>query len=251
MSRRFPREDFAPAPEPYFRWRGGEITRIEGFSDAVFAFAVSLLVVALEVPHSFSELVDVLRGFPGFVASFAMLYLFWSYHYRYFRRYGLEDHFTKWLNALLLLLVLFSVYPLKFLFNQVLQGAAGMPSGAHVLGRVTPEEWGALLRIYGLGLGGIFCCYAGLYFHAFRLRAQLRLTRAEEILTLGSIRGYGMTIGVCLFSLALVQCGWPTTAGMIYLLLIVTVPLIRRYHERSARLAEEAWLARRAAENRR
>ena len=27
-----------------FRWRGGEISRIEGFSDAVFAFAVTLLV---------------------------------------------------------------------------------------------------------------------------------------------------------------------------------------------------------------
>jgi hypothetical protein len=39
-----------------FRWRGGEISRIEGFSDAVFAFAVTLLVVSLEVPETFSEL---------------------------------------------------------------------------------------------------------------------------------------------------------------------------------------------------
>ena len=27
------------------RWRGREISRVEGFSDAVFAFAVTLLVV--------------------------------------------------------------------------------------------------------------------------------------------------------------------------------------------------------------
>jgi hypothetical protein len=34
-------------PEPHFRWRGGEITRLEGFTDAVFAFAVTLLVYSL------------------------------------------------------------------------------------------------------------------------------------------------------------------------------------------------------------
>ena len=32
-----------------FRWRGGEVSRLEGLSDAVFAFAVTLLVVSLEV----------------------------------------------------------------------------------------------------------------------------------------------------------------------------------------------------------
>jgi len=39
MAHRPFREHFAPPTEPYFRWCGGEITRIEGFSDAVFAFA--------------------------------------------------------------------------------------------------------------------------------------------------------------------------------------------------------------------
>lgn len=30
-----------------FRWRGAAISRVEGLSDAVFAFAVTLLVVSL------------------------------------------------------------------------------------------------------------------------------------------------------------------------------------------------------------
>ena len=37
----------------HFRWRGNEVSRVEGFTDAVFAFAVTLLVVALEVPQTF------------------------------------------------------------------------------------------------------------------------------------------------------------------------------------------------------
>jgi hypothetical protein len=245
MAHRPFREHFAPPTEPYFRWRGGEITRIEGFSDAVFAFAVSLLVVALEVPHTYAELRDVLRAFPGFVASFTMLYLFWSYHYRYFRRYGLEDTFSKWLNAALLLLVLFSVYPLKFLFGLMFQdvlGGGGL-HGVHALSVSSDDEWAGLLYIYGFGLAGIFACYAGLYQHAYHLRVRLRLTRAEELLTLGAVRGYAIAIGVCLLSILMVKLGRQGGAGLVYFLIAILLPLSTRWHKRAARRAEEAWRA--------
>jgi hypothetical protein len=57
-----------------FRWRGGEISRLEGLSDAVFAFAVTLLVVSLEVPETFNELLRVLRGFFAFAVCFSILF---------------------------------------------------------------------------------------------------------------------------------------------------------------------------------
>ena len=52
--------------EKDFRWRGGEIARIEGLSDAVFAFCITLLVVSLEAPKTFAEFTHMMHGFLSF-----------------------------------------------------------------------------------------------------------------------------------------------------------------------------------------
>src|SRR4051794_6390136 len=91
---------------PGFRWRGsGEIARIEGFSDAVFAFAITLLVVSLEVPRTFTELMGSMRGFVAFAIGFVLLFQIWYAQYVFFRRYGLQDTTTLVLNGALLFVV--------------------------------------------------------------------------------------------------------------------------------------------------
>src|SRR5207245_7970750 len=72
--------------EKEFRWRGREITRLEGLTDAVFAFAITLLIVSLEVPRTFDELAAVMSGFLAFLLTFAVLMLVWFQHFRFFRR---------------------------------------------------------------------------------------------------------------------------------------------------------------------
>src|ERR671928_307740 len=89
-------------PVDGFRWRSREISRIEGFSDAVFGFALTLLIVSLEVPKTSTELLATMRGFAAFVVTFMILARLWYAQYTFFRRYALEDSVTVTLNLVLL-----------------------------------------------------------------------------------------------------------------------------------------------------
>src|SRR5688572_33363051 len=109
-SRRSPASSQPPAPrspQPMLPERRHDISRLEAFSDAVFAFALTLLVVSLEVPKSFDELMNLMRGFPAFACCFAVLVGIWVEHNLFFRRYGLDDGYTVLLNSILLFVVMF------------------------------------------------------------------------------------------------------------------------------------------------
>jgi len=51
-----------------------EVTRLEGFSDALFGFVLTLLVVSLQVPTSFETLKTRMQGFLGFTPIFATVW---------------------------------------------------------------------------------------------------------------------------------------------------------------------------------
>src|SRR5687768_18548473 len=99
-----------------FRLRGREGSGVGAFSDVVFGFALTLIVVSLEVPTSFQELMRTMRGFPAFAICFAILTWVWHVHHTFFRRYALTDEITIALNTALLFVVLFYTYPLKYMF---------------------------------------------------------------------------------------------------------------------------------------
>lgn len=150
--------------------REHESTRIEAFTDAMFAFAATLLVVSLEVPRDFAELQHNLRGFVPFALSFATLYFIWIAHTNVFRRYALGDTYTLVVNGILLFTVLFYVYPLKFMATAIV----AMFGGAKEI-VLTGEQVGPLFIIYGLGWTMVFFMIALLYRHAYKTRAAMHI----------------------------------------------------------------------------
>src|ERR1700704_297221 len=168
-----------------FRWRSHEISRIEGLSDAVFAFAVTLLVVSLEVPKTFSQLMETMRGFGAFAISFTLLFMVWFNQYKFFRRYGLQDNLTVCLNAILLFVVLFYVYPLKFLFTLLVSlftgggGHVRLPGGAEGVMVESGAPITSLMIIFGAGYIAVFGVFVLLYRHAYRRRTMLELNELE------------------------------------------------------------------------
>jgi uncharacterized membrane protein len=160
-----------------FRFRGNEVRRIEAFSDAVFAFAVTLLIVSLEVPKSFEELMITMRGFFAFGVSFLLLMLIWYEQNIFFRRYGLDDLTTIILNCILIFLVLFYVYPLKFLFTLLFSDQIYGDDHSPLIMEITDIP--KLMVIYGTGYISIYLLFSFMYTHALKKRDELKLTAAE------------------------------------------------------------------------
>ena len=153
--------------------RGREVSRIEGFSDAVFGFALTLLVASIEVPPDFGALKQTLRGFLPFALTFALISWIWYLHYSFFRQFGLEDRLTIVLNSILLFVVLFFVYPLKVMANALVG-----------IGQATFSSLGEydnrfLMVAYSSGVIAVFLVFFLLNWNAYRQRKALDLKPSD------------------------------------------------------------------------
>jgi uncharacterized membrane protein len=206
--------------EKDFAWRGKEPTRVEALSDMVFAFAVTLLVVSSDPPASFEELIGQLWGFPGFAAAFAILLVVWHAHYIFFRRYALADTWTTVLNAVLLFLILFFVYPLKYLATMLAAFVQTVIAGDASAPMSTFEGRQALL-VMSIAYAAVFFTFAALYGHALRNAAGLQLSDHERRLTRFSLWQQIIHAGVALLVVggALQPYWWAPLSGFGYFLI--------------------------------
>lgn len=187
--------------DPHFRWRGENVTRIENLSDIVFALAFGMLVSASVPPTNYTQLLDHLLQIIPVIAGFSILVLIWNSHFVFFRRYAIADQWIIFLNACLLLVVLFIAYPLRFifdgLFSFILGAVAGDWSRMNENGMGFHQS-GVVVGIFAFGYSLVFFIVALMYGHALKKKSELELDEIELVLTRRSVWLYWGSIVITL-----------------------------------------------------
>ena len=218
------------------------MTRIETFTDAAFAFAVTLLVISIDaVPTTVPGLLQVLEATPAFALSFLQLALFWYAHHKWSRRYGLEDFTSIVLSLFLVGVVLVYVYPLRFMFSLLMAWVTQGALGDATLGSFA--DLNTVFLIYGIGFFAMSATIALLYQHSLRLADVLGLSPLERLETRGERDVVLILASIGALSAVLAAFAPPTSFGLpgfVYMLIPVGTALYgARFNRRRARLVAD------------
>ena len=186
-----------PDGDGAFKTRGEAVSRLEGFSDTVFGFALTLLVISLKAPDSSDELLAYRHSVLPFVVSFLALFRLWRLQFDFFRRFGLEDGTTIRLTGLLLMFVLLAVYPLRFMATFALDvlPRALLAGNDSMKAMMTMDMIPKILMLYAIGFGGIMAVMALLYRHAASRSVSLGMSELELFDTRAQARQFaGVTV---------------------------------------------------------
>jgi len=99
--------------------------RLEAFSDGVFAIAITLLVLELNVPegeHLWQQLKDEWPSFGAFFVSFWVIGIIWVNHHGVLDHLARADRGVLYLNLLLLFTVVFIPFPTALLADHLKSG---------------------------------------------------------------------------------------------------------------------------------
>lgn len=196
-----------------FRYRGEEPSRIEALSDSGFALAIGLLLISTSSPNTFKELLVFTKDLLPFAMCIALIMLVWYEHFRFFIRYGFRSKYIVFLNTILLFLLLFYVYPLKFLTKLLVNIYTGLLSplfgfdtniGQEIKSMISTTEMTQLMIIYGLGAASLFIILMLMYRYAYKKKVELELNEIEIFDTKASIYGNSLMASIPILSVLLV-----------------------------------------------
>ena len=212
-----------------------EMTRLETFIDAAFAFAITMLVIAAQqIPDDMEKLLGAFKNVPTFLCSIAVIGIFWRGHWLWSRRYGLEDGASIFISWAMLVTILIYIYPLKAVFGAMWYLLSDGRLG-QTLAPSTDAQARMLFATYAIGFTATALEIVLLNLRAWRLREPLRLNTRERLLTRGELKGWSIPVGVGIVSLILAltlpraNLAW---SGWVYLSMAILVPLYSIHRRR-------------------
>lgn len=182
-------------------------SRLESFSDGVFAFAITLLVLTIAQPDDYADLSGNLgHRWPSLVAfmvSFTVIGIMWLNHHSLFRHFEHIDRGVIYLNMFLLMTITFLPYP---------TGVLGHALAGHQGGRTAAMLYAVVTAVNAWAWGGLwwYGSYKGRLLHpafppAERAAATLMFTAGVAMYTLAIgvayLNAYAFLILQALFGL--------------------------------------------------
>jgi uncharacterized membrane protein len=221
-----------------FMARGRDASRLEQLSDCVFALAITMSLLSTQAPRNFDELTLFISDVVPFTLSMVAVMWIWHGHYQFFMRYGLRDMRIIVLNTFMMLIVLFFIYPLKFLSTWLvsyftLLAKALLISNEYfrALNQMGTQmiPWNdmpELMIIYDCGFLSIYITFVLMYRHAIKNSDPLNLSEAEVHATKSIIAHYTGIVAIGFISLSIALLGflinWEFSglfAGVVYALI--------------------------------
>lgn len=220
--------------DPRISYRGSNPTRLDNLTDAVFGIAITLLIFNLSNPNSFSSLITFTKTLPAFLISIGFLVLIWNEHLRFSEIYTLKDRRLVLLNTLFIALVIFYVYPLRFLTLFLTSFFFRTEIGMSIKAGEVPD----LMIYYGFVAFGLYFTMFLFYLRAYRIKNELGLNAFELFYTRQQKVRLMIMFGVPLVSIILtfiLKWGsymWASIiGGMAYMLYTPAMMLwAKRYH---------------------
>lgn len=209
----------------YLSLRGNNVFRIEALSDGVFAISVTLLIMSLEVPKTYLELKNIMWQFLPFSITVSVIFLIWWQQNNFFRHYGLADSKIKLLNLVLLVVVLFYVFPLKFLFSILFYAITGIDfqnnQSLETSYSISYQDFPGLIVFFSVGYLLVWLIFFLLYYHVSHKKKLLKLTTYEIIILKSDQRDALFQMSVGVLATIAASLGWIIFCQVIFL----TIPI--------------------------
>ena len=164
-------------------------TRLETFSDGVFAIAATLLILDVKLSAHGSVTHQLVHAWPSYAAyaiSFATLGIVWVNHHTVFAQIGRVDRTFLFINVIFLMIIAFSPFPTRVLAEHLREGSK------------------AAAFAYGLTFTAMAVCYGALWFYA-ALGRRLSAPDADQRTVSGISRsfapGWAIYLGATLSAL--------------------------------------------------